>query len=226
MEPFAPVKTATEYRTRFSTLAYLLGLTIVSSSCPSFSCGITRLITLPLAAPIGNCNLIRYIDFLYPLAVPFSILHFIPRVYALHRGNKYVFAFFTFTWLVVLATSILWPIGVQGQKLGPTNYCVEIKLHVTASIGALCLLIHDTLIFLATSWAIVSRSYVVSDNVQGKLKIMVLGKDLPRFTRLLLRDGQAYYLCVSASLYLENQTHRYAKGNPCYQRYVPLTVLC
>jgi hypothetical protein len=72
-------------------------------------------------------------------------------------------------------------------------------LHTTAAIAALCLLVHDTLIFLATSWAFVSRSYT-DRSVKAILKDVFLGKNLPLFTRSILRDGQAYYLYVLASL--------------------------
>ncbi len=100
------------------------------------------------------------------------------------------------TWLGVLATSILWPFGVQGLEIGPTGYCAEIRLHSTASIAALVLFIHDTLIFLATSWAFVTRSYS-TNTPKGVFNVLVLGKNMPEFTKAVLRDGQAYYLYVS-----------------------------
>jgi hypothetical protein len=179
-----------------------------------------------LAAPIGNCRLIRYIDFLYPFSIPFSILPFIPRVAAVYHNSKYVIAFFTLTWAVVLASSILWPFGVIGQQLGPTDYCVEMKLASTAAISALCLFIHDTLIFLATSWAFVLQSYM-DDSVKGVLKSIVLGKNLSGFTRSFLRDGQAYYMWVSVLPVYDSKNHseRSTKDKPPRPPFGPYTIL-
>ena len=183
----------TDDRTRLSTIAFVLGLTITASSYPKFLYQRTHLDVALLASPIGNCNLIRYVNFLYPFTLPLGILHFIPRVSAMYLNNKFVVAFFTCSWLGVLAMSILWPFGVQGMKLGPSGYCFEIKLHSTASIHALVLLVHDSLVFLATSWAFIPLSYSTK-NAKGMFKVVILGKNLPKFTKSVLRDGQAYYL--------------------------------
>jgi hypothetical protein len=54
--------------------------------------------------------------------------------------------------------------------------------------------VNDTLVFLATSWAFKWNSLAPSGNVKEGLNIMVLGKNLPAFSKSILRNGQAYYL--------------------------------
>lgn len=147
------------------------------------------------ATPVKNCNFVRYVDFLYPLTLPVTLLLFVFRVCALYNNDKYVVAFFSLTWLSVLGSSIAFALGVHGKEIARTGYCLET---VTQPIGIVATVLpaaHDTFVFWATSWAFMWHSASTSESrVTEGFKNMVLAKHLPAFSKSLLRDGQAYYL--------------------------------
>jgi len=146
-----------------------------------------------LAAPIGNCDYIRRVSFLYSIALPSSALLLVFRVVALYKDNQYIVAFFALCWIAILALSIVVPMGTTGMQIENTPYCVEIKFKPYAIIGAIIPVVHDTLIFVATAWAFVRNSYMET-NLKNSYDVVVLGKNLPAFSKSLLRDGQLYIL--------------------------------
>lgn len=146
------------------------------------------------AAPVGHCNMFSLVGILFPFTVPLSVLPFVMRVSALYNNNKYVVVFFSTTWLFVLGSHILVPIDTIGVNIGATKYCL---LHLRTDLDNLLtsssVFVHDGLVFIATSWAFMMNSF--SDiNVENGIRVMVLGKNLPAFSRTILRDGQAYFL--------------------------------
>jgi len=143
------------------------------------------------AAPIGNCGHIRDISFLYTVALPSTLLPFVARVSALYGNNRFVVTFFSLLWLCVLASAIAVALGTSALRIGKTNYCAESRAKKSSVLAAMAL-VYDTLIFMATSWALM-RSYTpVTSN--RAFRNMVLGKHLFAFSKSILRDGQAYYL--------------------------------
>jgi len=146
-----------------------------------------------LAAPIGNCDYIRRVSFLYPVAVPFTILLLVFRVVALYKNNKYVVTFFALSWLAILAISIAIPFGMTGVQIGNTLYCLEIRLQQYAMLAAIGHCIHDILIFLAATWAFMTYSHM-EPNMKNSFNVGVLGRHLPAFSKSLLQDGQLYFL--------------------------------
>jgi len=85
--------------------------------------------------------------------------------------------------------------GVTGMQIENTPYCVEIKPQTESILGAIGPVIHDVLIFLATAWILMQNSYIEANaSVKNSLKIMVLGRHLPAFSKALLRDGQLYFM--------------------------------
>ncbi len=145
------------------------------------------------AAPIGNCRSIRDISFIYAVALPSTLLLFVWRISALHSNHKFVVIFFSFSWLCVLASAVAVAIYTRGFRIGKTNYCAEYKAKKSSVLAATIPLVHDTLIFLATSWAFMRYSYT-DVGVKDGFKVVVLGKHLPAFSKSIMRDGQAYYL--------------------------------
>lgn len=143
--------------------------------------------------PVDRCNLLRLISMLSPFTVPLSVLPFVMRISALYSKNKFVVAFFSVTWLFVLASYILAPIETVGASIKNTMYCLNTRSKLANSLTSSSVFIHDMLIFIATSWAFMRNSY--SDvNVKNGIRVMVFGKDLPAFSRSILQDGQAYFL--------------------------------
>ena len=83
--------------------------------------------------------------------------------------------------------------GVLGKQIGKTPYCLEIKLDKQSILGAICPIVHDALIFMATAWAFMKNAYTET-NMENSFDIMVLGRHIPAFSKSLLRDGQFYFL--------------------------------
>ncbi len=130
---------------------------------------------------------------IYAVAFPTTILLFVLRVCALYHNQKSIVAFFSLSWISVLVTSILLSIGTRGERIHNTKYCIEIKSTSSSRIAAIIPVVHDTLVFVVTSWAFMRNSYL-ERNVQNGFAVMVLGKHLPAFSKSILRNGQAYFL--------------------------------
>ena len=152
-----------------------------------------RLLKSSPAAPVDNCHLIRYVGILYPIAIPLGILPLMVRVFAIYRNNKFVIAFFSITWLSVLGGCVAMPIGSAGRNFGSTKYCYQKLTDPTNALTSFSPFIHDSLIFLATSWAFMRNSYS-GLCIKNIFRVAVLGRELPPFSKSILRDGQAYYL--------------------------------
>src|SRR5260221_12305696 len=131
-------------------------------------------------------------NILAPFTVPLSTLLFVIRVCALYNNKKYVVAFFSMTWLLVLSSCIIVPLGARGARIGNTKYCFDSRTRLADVLSSSSILIHDTLIFIAMSCAFMRISY--SDpNVKNSIRVLVFGRYLPAFSKSVLRDGQAYY---------------------------------
>jgi hypothetical protein len=132
---------------------------------------------------------------LYPFAIPLTILPFVARVSAIFGNNKYVTAFFYLSWLSVVGGCIAMPIGSTGIRFGTTEYCSQIVEELPNALSSICPLIHDTLIFIATTWGFMGNWYPgVGVRKSGMMRTGILGRDMSPFARSILRDGQAYYL--------------------------------
>ncbi|KAF9563106.1 hypothetical protein CPC08DRAFT_686956 [Agrocybe pediades] len=158
---------------RFGALGYVLASTIFET------------------APTGNCALFeKVIDWLFPIAVPFTSLLFFFRVRAIFDYNRYVVTFFAFMWLAVLAGCLTVTQGVVGAHIGPTDYCLNAKLEDYVSAAAIIPLVNDTIVFLAISARLMANSYAD----ESRVRTFVFGTQMPALSRSLLQDGQVYYL--------------------------------
>ena len=155
--------------------------------------GLTYLQIRILAAPVANCDYIHRVYILYPVALPFTSLLLVFRAVALYKNNKYVTAFFALSWLVLLANSIAFSSGIVGMQIENTPYCMETNFKRYAIVGMISPAIHDTLIFVATTWVFVGNSSA-EINLKNAFKVMVTGRHLLAFSKSLLRDGQLYFL--------------------------------
>ena len=198
MKPSAHLLSRAEYLirwSRLSTLLYSVFHVIVSSESPLLLR--SNPFSVPLAAPLPNCKYILYTTLIFPIAIPSTVLLFTLRIYALYHNNIYVLGFFSLSWLFVLACALLVPIGVQGVPIGNTKYCLLEKTPLSATLNALWIFIHDTLIFCATSWIFMKYSHSTV-TIQNGIEVLVRGKRLSAFSRSVLLDGQAYYLCATS----------------------------
>ncbi|KAF9527236.1 hypothetical protein CPB83DRAFT_769032 [Crepidotus variabilis] len=162
---------------RIFTLAYLSALVVLET------------------APTGHCENIRKIQAMYPIAVPSTSLLFFFRVCALYNHNRYLVAFFFISWLSVVAGAITTTQGITGGPIGLTKYCINTRLESYVSLACIPPFVNDTLVFCATTWALMQNSYA-DGSLRNGLKVMVFGRYLPSFSRAILQDGQVYYATI------------------------------
>lgn len=85
------------------------------------------------------------------------------------------------------------PFGVSAYTMPVQGYCIEKRSELAYAMVNFPSLVHDTIIFLATSLAFVSNSYR-GLTLKNSLRVLIFGQFLPAFSRSVLRDGQLYYL--------------------------------
>ena len=175
---------------RVTNLAFVFGIVVITSlSIPRTFCLChAKVFHQPPQLVIA----IYFAESAYCIRLPLTTLLFVIRVCALYDNNKYVIDFFSMTWLFVLSGSIVSPISSIGVKGSPKD-CVDSRTEVATVLSFLPVFVHDGLIFIATSWALMRVSYP-DVNVKRGFGVMVFGRHLPAFSKSILRDGQAYYL--------------------------------
>ncbi|KAJ7496551.1 hypothetical protein FB451DRAFT_197892 [Mycena latifolia] len=163
---------------RIASLMYALGFTVFA--------------TYPLQA--CNTSFVVFNVF-YPIGLSASAFLFFFRVRAIYSGDRLVTAIFGFLWLAVLGASITIPFGGSAIKLGHPAECV--LAHGEAYLGAagIILTVHDTLVFFAISYRLVSNFAQTQQQTRGEqLKTLFSGANLPAFSKALFVDGQMYYM--------------------------------
>ncbi|KAH9475836.1 hypothetical protein JR316_0011396 [Psilocybe cubensis] len=152
------------------------------------------LATIYSTAPVGNCEMLSKVPpAVFLVALPSTSLLFYFRVSALY-SNKYVSAVFFVMWLSILGGCIPIIRSVSGAHIGPTNYCISIALEDAAAPGTIIPLIYDSTIFIAISWRLMRMSLPHDTGLKEAVKVVAFGKNLSKFSKSLLQDGQAYYL--------------------------------
>jgi len=131
----------------------------------------------------------------YPVAMAGTTLLFFFRVRAVFNRDKFVVAFFAFTWIAVLVGSLTTIWGVVGAKIGSTNYCMVIHVEPYVASASIVMLVNDTLVFLAITWKLMGNARIDS-SIRTGFRILAFGEYMPALSKALLQDGQAYYLYV------------------------------
>ncbi len=85
------------------------------------------------------------------------------------------------------------PIASEAMAIGATNYCMIRPGEVYMKILTFIPFAHETLVFFASSWAFIRRSYV-DVSIKNGIRVMILGRHLPAFSKSILHGGQAYFL--------------------------------
>ncbi|KAJ7037602.1 hypothetical protein C8F04DRAFT_1091852 [Mycena alexandri] len=162
---------------RVASLIYVLGFTIFASY------------------PLKECSK-AYIAFnsFYPVAVSASAFLFFFRVRAIFNGDRLATILFGCLWLAVLGSSITIPIGGKAAGLGDPTECIV--AHVSAYVGSagIVITVHDTLVFFAISYRLVSNFQAEQKTRGEKVKSLFSGSNLPAFSKSLFEDGQMYYM--------------------------------
>ncbi|KAJ7769171.1 hypothetical protein DFH07DRAFT_954405 [Mycena maculata] len=217
--PVDPYPRALEYRllseTKFvlSTLAYFLAR--VGSLC--YVLGLSLLASLPY--PLGACHIAyRVVDAFYPVSVASIALLFFFRVRAIYARNTAVTTFFGALWFAVLGTSLTITFGGDAEAIGPTKYCIVTKLDSYVGASAIVITVHDTAVFFAISYRLLTNTYAVKSN-KDLIKALFSGVYLPSFSRSLFVDGQVYYM-FSVISNIVVTTMVYANVSPLYRGFL------
>ncbi|CAA7262467.1 unnamed protein product [Cyclocybe aegerita] len=170
--------TITYFISRFAALTSLAGYVVINTT------------------PIGgeNCSLVNTIvSSFVPVAIPGTSLLLFFHVCAVYNKNRYIIAFFSFMWIAVIGGSATAVIGGSYHKLGLTDYCINDTLPSYASAAAIIPTANDFCIYIAIVWRMLQSSYT-DNTVKNRVRMMVFGDYLPRLSKALLHNGQAYFM--------------------------------
>jgi hypothetical protein len=148
----------------------------------------------------------RLVPFLYSTAIIFTSFLFFLRIRAIFQRTPWIVAFFAGLWLAVLGGCLAFILDVfQKVKVNPalktTAICFNADISPFIAAATIIPLINDTLIFIATTWRLSHNSYEFS-TTRGGVRTLIFGDYLPVFTKVLLHDGQAYYLLAFLDLFI------------------------
>lgn len=153
-----------------------------------------------IAYPLGECHVAyRVADSFYPVSVAFTAALFFFRVRAIYGKTRLVTVIFGLLWLGVAALSTTITFGGDAIPIGPTKYCLVSKLAPYVGASSIMVTVHDTAVFLAISYRLVTNTYVVHSHKE-LAKVLFSGAYLPSFSRSLFVDGQVYYMSVPTTL--------------------------
>ncbi|KAF8961492.1 hypothetical protein BDZ97DRAFT_1828505, partial [Flammula alnicola] len=133
------------------------------------------------------------LDWFFPVVISSTSLLFLLRARAIFNDNIYIVSLFFFTWFAVVGGTLTTGLGTVGGNIGTTKYCWYTSVKSYVSTGFIIPLVHDTLIFIAISWRLMENAHV-DHNFKKGFMTLLLGHYLPAFSRVMLQDGQMYYL--------------------------------
>ena len=137
----------------------------------------------------------RLVTVFYCAVLAFTSLLFFFRTRAIFSRNPWVVAFFAGLWLAILGgclafiVDIFEPVPVNSAS----TICIKSGINLFAAVTTIIPLINDTLVFLAISWHLSRNSYD-HYTLRSGIRFLIFGDRLPDFSKVLLQDGQAYYL--------------------------------
>ncbi|KAJ7465953.1 hypothetical protein FB451DRAFT_1369758 [Mycena latifolia] len=188
---------------RLGSLGYVLGLTLLGTY------------------PLGRCGVAyRVIDSFYPVALSSICLLFFFRVRAIYGRTRLVTTIFGLLWLGVLGTAMTIPFGGDALPIGPTKYCLISKLAPYVGACAIMVTVHDTAVFLAISYRLVTNTYAVHTHTE-LLRALFSGAYLPSFSKSLFVDGQVYYM-ISVISNIVVTIMVYANVSPLYRGFLAI----
>ena len=129
------------------------------------------------------------------LAVPLTCLLFFFRACAVFGMKPLAAAIYGVLWLGVLGGCLTTIPGSSDANIGPTPYCAYETFRLYSAAATITPLINDGIVFFAISWRLWSNTWT-RRTVKNGVRVLVFGDYLPAFSRLLLQDGQIYFLSV------------------------------
>ena len=140
----------------------------------------------------------------YCAVLVFTSLLVFFRTRAVFSRNPWVVAFFAGLWLAVLGGCLSfivahvmagWRGYVPSQVPNTAAFCINKNISIFIAATTIIPLINDTLVFLAITW-VLSRNSYDPYTLRSGIRFLIFGDYVPVFTKVLLQDGQAYYLLV------------------------------
>lgn len=139
----------------------------------------------------------------YHITISSTALLFLFRVCAIHGFDKYITAGFSIFWLAVLGGSLTAVLSLSGVHIGNTKYCTFSNFKSYRSAANITLALFDTCVFIAISWRLYnSHISLEGDATSIKTTFNLLGKNLSTLPRVLLQDGQKYYMYGYITLFM------------------------
>ncbi|KAF9485506.1 hypothetical protein BDN70DRAFT_910127 [Pholiota conissans] len=179
-------KLLTRHPIRFPTIVYFLSrisIIVYIIACVIFD-----------TAPIDHCKKLgQILDWFFPVVQSSTSLLFALRVWAMYGHNYFVRSLVIITWLAVVGSTLTVGLGLEAGNIGTTSYCIYTRSTPYIALTFVVPLIHDTFVFIAITWRLVSNM-LVDYNLSRGLRMIVFGTYLPIFSKILLQDGQRYYL--------------------------------
>ncbi|KAJ7033474.1 hypothetical protein C8F04DRAFT_1002953, partial [Mycena alexandri] len=167
------------FASRIASFVYVLGFTIFASY------------------PLRDCEA-TYIasNTFYTIGVSGTAFLFFIRVRAIFQGERMPTIIFGCLWLAVLASSIARTTAGGGIGLGDPTVCVVQARNIWSIFGVagIVIMMHDTIVFFAISYRLVTLSQAEQQAPGGKVKALFSGANLPAFSKSLFMDGQMYYM--------------------------------
>ncbi|KAK7443784.1 hypothetical protein VKT23_015565 [Stygiomarasmius scandens] len=135
------------------------------------------------------------------------------RVRAIYNGTPKVQRSFLLLWLINVAGDCLSFLVVRADQLPnvPIKMCYFVRIHRDLiAVAFFIRLLHDTLVFSAISYRLLTLS-PVQERLEGgfnpkvtKIRDQIIefftGSNMPLFSKTLLKDGQLYYLVSTLSI--------------------------
>lgn len=175
------------YLSRLSTAALII-LSLIFVSGPSTHCQ-----SLSIAA--ASCG---------AFAMPLNSILFFFRARAIYTDSKWTKIFFCLLWLCTLG-SFTAPFSISSAASGGGGPCIGTNVKRSFSTGLIIIGIHDTIIYLAISIRLTTRSATfcqgnmvggTSPNSSVVVKTFVRGYGMSRLSKVLLTSSQLYYLAT------------------------------
>jgi hypothetical protein len=152
----------------------------------------------PVRADIDCHMAVVALEVFFSLIIISSTGLFAIRVRAVYAGQSLVRAAFLLLWLITAGSCILvfFVVDASPNPSKTPSSCVVVEKGISAGvIIAICILVHDTAVFLAVSYRLYKCSTFTNRGTRTAVRFLFLAEtDLPPLWKSVLHDGQLYYL--------------------------------
>lgn len=156
--------------------------------------------TIEIVRPPDYCHykaLATPIEWLVAITMPCNTWLFFIRVKGIYFRSRPVVILFSVLWATTLS-SIYFPFSYTIRVVqGEGDSCIS-TFHLSnhlLPIPLVALVVFDTAVLIAVS--VHFSMYDSSESRKARLKALILTSNMGRVTRMFLRSGQIYYVCVT-----------------------------